>query len=332
MQEALCSMLTTQREALLLARESMEISLDRSDNLAALAEETNAAMGEILAAVKEVAVLAEENASALEEVNAGIEETTSGAQASADAATRGAEAATNVQVLAEESGESLESIVGRMQQVRQLTQKNRQETDTLAESVHQVTDFVDTITGIADQTNLLALNAAIEAARAGEAGRGFAVVAEEVRKLAEESNKAAGEVRNIIDTLKEKSPDLRSLRGRDHLHGGCHGIRGGRGSQEDSGGSGGGTHHQRTGTKYSRGLPGTGGILQRNGGSGGIGSPKVWRLCLNGRDRCETAPRKTARASENVASGAEDLNIVPLNPSNKPFTSSNFGRRSFEER
>jgi methyl-accepting chemotaxis protein len=67
----------------------------------------------------------------------------------------------------------------------------------------RVGDFVEAVSRIARQTNLLALNAAIEAARAGEHGRGFAVVAEEVRKLAEESGRAAKEIATTIADVRE---------------------------------------------------------------------------------------------------------------------------------
>jgi methyl-accepting chemotaxis protein len=84
----------------------------------------------------------------------------------------------------------------------------------LSESASQVNQILTTVSEVAEQTNLLALNAAIEAARAGEQGRGFAVVADEVRKLAERTQRSVAEIATTLGGINQSVADTTREMGR----------------------------------------------------------------------------------------------------------------------
>ncbi|KOY82249.1 methyl-accepting chemotaxis protein [Lysinibacillus macroides] len=95
----------------------------------------------------------------------------------------------------------IKQTIGKMNTINESVHQSTEVVNALGEKSKEISTIVALITSITDQTNLLALNASIEAARAGEAGKGFAVVADEVRKLAEESGKAADNIRTLVDDI-----------------------------------------------------------------------------------------------------------------------------------
>jgi methyl-accepting chemotaxis protein len=167
--------------------------LSAASEVASSAEQMSRGMKDQTDQVTQVSTAVEEMAATIVESAKNAGEATNGSRQAAETATMG--------------GQIVSATINGMQRIAGVVRESAESIAKLAKSADQIGDIISVIDDIADQTNLLALNAAIEAARAGEQGRGFAVVADEVRKLAERTGKATGEITGMIKGIQAETED-----------------------------------------------------------------------------------------------------------------------------
>src|SRR6266702_5548580 len=137
-------------------------------------------------------------ATAMQEMSASIAEVSRHTQSAA-------ETARNAAQTAREGGDIVKQVLGSMHSIATAVSETSSTVGLLGDDSKRISQIVTVIDEIARKTNLLALNAAIEAARAGDHGRGFAVVAGEVRRLAESTAQATGEIATMIQGIQDRT-------------------------------------------------------------------------------------------------------------------------------
>ncbi|MBV4477259.1 methyl-accepting chemotaxis protein [Pseudomonas sp. B2M1-30] len=173
---------------------SVQSVSDSSEHTADIAIRTNIGVQKQMAEIDQVAT-------AVQEMTATAQDVARNATQAAQAASHADQAASQGMQIVRDTSNSIGVLAVEISKAVDVVQ-------TLAKDSENINAILTAIRGIAEQTNLLALNAAIEAARAGEQGRGFAVVADEVRNLAQKTQKATEEIQSMIQQLQQGTRDV----------------------------------------------------------------------------------------------------------------------------
>ncbi|ALP91380.1 methyl-accepting chemotaxis protein [Clostridium butyricum] len=178
---------------------------DSASGIASMSEETHAAVSEVANAINEVSNGATDQATAISNVT----NTVDGLSNRIDDVDKNINNILNLSEVTDKLSDDGLKVLNLLIEKSVVTKQNTQESSSnvkeMTDSIKNINQISDVISGITEQTNLLALNASIEAARAGELGKGFAVVAEEIRKLAEESKDSTDKIKSIIKEVNQKS-------------------------------------------------------------------------------------------------------------------------------
>ena len=178
---------------------------DSASGIASMSEETHAAVSEVANAINEVSNGSTDQATAISNVT----NTVDGLSNRIDDVDKNINNILNLSEVTDKLSDDGLKVLNLLIEKSVVTKQNTQESSSnvkeMTDSIKNINQISDVISGITEQTNLLALNASIEAARAGELGKGFAVVAEEIRKLAEESKDSTDKIKSIIKEVNQKS-------------------------------------------------------------------------------------------------------------------------------